>query len=709
MSEWLSFLATSAVPLLVGITILLALGWLGMRVLQSPISRQRLGELTLVLSLCWILTPLLPDFERVQISDVVPQAWRSDSRESTGSQPSVSPQSLARTPVVVREHLRSGDLQAEAPIAVETPSQAQTSKHVRATNASKIATKNRVDERSQREEIVQVGEGTSGQRPVVEAKALPDSRAAAPISPVVETTLAFGRYTRLQIICWLYLIGVVLVLGWLGMGTLLLWRRVYRSQPIADPYSDFVQSMAGRRPRMLVSTECRRVISFGLFRPTIVVPESLVAQGDPSHVRQVLLHELGHVRQWDAVGQLIMNIALIFLYFHPLYWLVRKQICFDRELVVDDWAARQTDKGDYASAMIWLAKQQSVPVRGLSIVMSAVDVKQSIFFRRINMLVKRSSELATRRTMVASVVQTAVMLAVVGVMGLFVSVPSALGQDSKDEKIDRLVAQIQSMEDERKSLMNQLVKAEEFSAKMQNQVRELADRLEQVENRHQRDARVRDADVSTADAAAAAGTSDETVAESAAGSDAKARMGNRTGVASRDNELSTASQVGQQLRDSRLSLATGSQRLPESGTPVRTASNQNRVAVSNSTFPGTSAIELTRFASEYSDAYVGLEIAKAEFEGLSEQFGRGGAAKHELRIASVKMKAAEKKVEIFRQVAHSLGSRTEMNLKQKADELKRTEALVKKGFVPQGELLSLEIQIQELSSTLKILQQIVSQ
>src|SRR3954470_24122991 len=62
----LSWKATTAVVqsaaplLLVGMTVLLALGCLLVRFTRSPVHRQRLGEMTLVAVLAWSLLALLP-------------------------------------------------------------------------------------------------------------------------------------------------------------------------------------------------------------------------------------------------------------------------------------------------------------------------------------------------------------------------------------------------------------------------------------------------------------------------------------------------------------------------------------------------------------------------------------------------------------------------------------------------------------------------
>jgi hypothetical protein len=111
-------------------------------------------------------------------------------------------------------------------------------------------------------------------------------------------------------------------------------------------------------------------------------------------LRSVLLHELGHVVQRDAWGNLLFCLAFPLLYWHPLYWLLRSRARLAAELVADDWAAQHTGKEAYVEQLVALAGSLgsgSIRLLGATGVVSS----PSQFYRRMEMLLKRETQLAT--------------------------------------------------------------------------------------------------------------------------------------------------------------------------------------------------------------------------------------------------------------------------------------------------------------------------
>ena len=58
MSSILSYLVNAGGPLIFGATAILLVGWLGTKVLASPISRQRFGELSMLACVVWLFSPI---------------------------------------------------------------------------------------------------------------------------------------------------------------------------------------------------------------------------------------------------------------------------------------------------------------------------------------------------------------------------------------------------------------------------------------------------------------------------------------------------------------------------------------------------------------------------------------------------------------------------------------------------------------------------
>lgn len=92
----------------------------------------------------------------------------------------------------------------------------------------------------------------------------------------------------------------------------------------------------------------------GLRRPMLVLPQSLVGSAQPNRLRQVVLHELAHIRRRDLLWCWIPTVVQITYWFHPVvHWLVRR-IQLERELACDQLAIQQSGSTarDYADTLI---------------------------------------------------------------------------------------------------------------------------------------------------------------------------------------------------------------------------------------------------------------------------------------------------------------------------------------------------------------------
>ncbi len=62
----------------------------------------------------------------------------------------------------------------------------------------------------------------------------------------------------------------------------------------------------------------------GIFRPVVVLPESMASSTYAGDVPGILAHELAHVQSGDLAGARVIQIVAIALWFHPLMWGVRR-------------------------------------------------------------------------------------------------------------------------------------------------------------------------------------------------------------------------------------------------------------------------------------------------------------------------------------------------------------------------------------------------
>ncbi len=166
-------------------------------------------------------------------------------------------------------------------------------------------------------------------------------------------------------------IGSWCVLIWALGATLMLLRillsllslRTIRMLGQPDPRSE---SLA-KRPdvRFLTSEIVATPLSFGVIKPCVVVPRSLVEGDiDNEQVKGILLHELAHIDRSDAIWQWVVLLTQSLHWFNPLVWIVCLKIEFEREVACDDLVVRAgIAPRKYAQALVEALPKSSAVTR----------------------------------------------------------------------------------------------------------------------------------------------------------------------------------------------------------------------------------------------------------------------------------------------------------------------------------------------------------
>lgn len=90
-----------------------------------------------------------------------------------------------------------------------------------------------------------------------------------------------------------------------------------------------------RRIRLLYGEHPAMLMTWGLIRPTIVLPEAARAWTD-DRLRIVLCHELAHVHRGDWGTQLAAELLRALYWFNPLAWIACRRLRLDSEHACDD-------------------------------------------------------------------------------------------------------------------------------------------------------------------------------------------------------------------------------------------------------------------------------------------------------------------------------------------------------------------------------------
>ncbi len=184
-------------------------------------------------------------------------------------------------------------------------------------------------------------------------------------------------------------------LTWLG---LVAWRLIVlarqrsalgavirRSSPLDDArWHHLVNDVSVRiglqtPPRVIVAEMSGSPFVCGLRRPTLVLPRDLLGALNVPRWRQVLLHELAHIRRGDLVWGWIPEIAKLLYVFHPVAHWVAWQTRLERELACDAVALAFGGLGAsaYADTLVEVATLTSRPPVFLDAALARRDAAQN--------------------------------------------------------------------------------------------------------------------------------------------------------------------------------------------------------------------------------------------------------------------------------------------------------------------------------------------
>src|SRR5258706_4389443 len=111
-----------------------------------------------------------------------------------------------------------------------------------------------------------------------------------------------------------------------------------------------------RHVRLLQAKGPAMPMTWGIRRPAILVPAEADAW-TAERRRDVLLHELAHVKRHDFLIQLIARIACAVYWFHPLVWLAARRLREERKPTCDDQVLRAgATPSDYATHLLEIAR-----------------------------------------------------------------------------------------------------------------------------------------------------------------------------------------------------------------------------------------------------------------------------------------------------------------------------------------------------------------
>ena len=116
------------------------------------------------------------------------------------------------------------------------------------------------------------------------------------------------------------------------------------------------------RPVVLLESSSTDVpVTWGIVYPVVLIPAA-AAEWDEEQRVAVLTHELAHVKRFDALSQMVAQVALALLWFHPLAWLAVRRMRMEREHACDDFVLVSGARASrYADDLLGLARRLARP------------------------------------------------------------------------------------------------------------------------------------------------------------------------------------------------------------------------------------------------------------------------------------------------------------------------------------------------------------
>lgn len=250
-----------------------------------------------------------------------------------------------------------------------------------------------------------------------------------------------------------YFVGTALMLLRLVFGAFEGRRLVIRSAPITDSrvlkcIGKAVLAMRfSYTPAIALSRTILVPSVVGILRPTIILPITALTGLSPRELELLVMHELAHIKRYDQIANVMLRIVEAFTFYHPVSWILSRQLRYERELCCDDSViAAGGNAAAYINALLRMV-ELSCDNRPTDVMLLQLAATGNIseLRRRVNRLVALETVKPVRMRPVGAVLCTAATLIMLG---------SSLGMMLHAPRRDMRVAELRATLDQTPELVN---------------------------------------------------------------------------------------------------------------------------------------------------------------------------------------------------------------------------------------------------------------
>src|SRR3954463_4940100 len=175
------------------------------------------------------------------------------------------------------------------------------------------------------------------------------------------------RPHALAIVAAIWFVGALVVLLRLAIGTWRVNQLAREGSRVEDgTWLSLTQRLANRLgvTRPLTRLRGQRLavpVTWGIVYPAVLLPED-ADEWTEERRRFVLVHEMAHVKRFDALTQLLAQVSLAIFWFDPLVWLAAHRMRVEREHACDDYVLRDgTAPSLYAGELLEMVRSIGTP------------------------------------------------------------------------------------------------------------------------------------------------------------------------------------------------------------------------------------------------------------------------------------------------------------------------------------------------------------
>ena len=175
----------------------------------------------------------------------------------------------------------------------------------------------------------------------------------------------------------------------------------------------------GRKVGFFASSLIGVPMTIGWARPLVILPPELLQRLSQVELEGIVAHELGHIKRWDYLTNLVQQIAQALLFFHPGMWVVGRSMAIERELACDDWAVQLTGEPRRYAGCLTKVVESLRGARPLAMA-TGIILKKNVLSRRIEMILNRDRNAAVSVSTSALLSAAAAAVMVVALSSLVV-------------------------------------------------------------------------------------------------------------------------------------------------------------------------------------------------------------------------------------------------------------------------------------------------